>query len=283
MLHPDLLQTFVVIAETGSFTRAARQLGVSQSTISQHVGKLEAAVNAALIARTTHRVTLTPDGDAFLSFAREVLAANDRMHNFFGSELRVRIRLGAGEDFMLTRLSAVLARFKTRHPSVDMQLTVGLSAALYQRYDAGELDVIFVKRRRGDERGVVAWREQVAWIGREDFVPDGSSPLPLVLYPPPSITRTLAIEALDRVHRSWRVACTSGSLAGIRAAVKAGLGIAPHSARLLPQGLSVLPAEAALPSLGTIEFVVLGAGVHDPATRALVDLVLESSASVIAD
>jgi DNA-binding transcriptional LysR family regulator len=99
-----------------------------------------------------------------------------------------------------------LARFARRHPSVDLQLTVGLSRELYQGYDLGELDVIFCKRRRGDPRGELAWAEDLIWAGRPGFVPDPALPLPLVLYPPPSMTRTLALDALKAAGREWRIA-----------------------------------------------------------------------------
>lgn len=83
---------------------------------------------------------------------------------------------------------------------MDLQLTVGLSRVLYQGYDAGELDVIFCKRRRGDPRGELAWAEALIWAGKPGLVPDLALPLPLVLYPPPSMTRTLERAVFTRKH-----------------------------------------------------------------------------------
>src|SRR3974377_1920259 len=54
---------------------------------------------------------------------------------------------------------------------------------------------------------------------------DPAQPLPLILYTPPSITRAMALEALERHGRAWRIVCTSGSLSGLRAAALAELGI----------------------------------------------------------
>jgi DNA-binding transcriptional LysR family regulator len=277
MLHPDLLRSFLAVADSSSFTLAARQLGIAQSTISEHLSRLESMLGKTFIARDTHSVSLTPDGDALVGFARQIIEANGRMQRFVsGTELRGRIRLGAGEDFTSSVLRRVLASFTARHSLVDLQLTVGLSWTLYQSYDAGDLDVIIVKRRSDDDRGHLAWREQLVWIGRPDFVVDPALPLPLVLYPPPSITRALAIEALESIGRSWRVACTTGSLTGLRAATEAGLGLAPHSIRLLPQGLMPIPTSETLPPLPSIEFVVLGPGTHQPVGSAMVELILAS-------
>lgn len=249
-----------------------------QSTISQHIKRLEAEIGRPLLARDTHAVALTPDGDALLDFARQAIAAHDRIDRFFaGAPLHGRIRFGASEDFVLSGLGAVLAEFAHRHEAVDMELTVGLSGMLYEKFDSGELDVILVKRRPGEMRGESAWREQLVWIGRADFQPDPELALPLILYPSPSITRSLALQALEHSGRAWRVACTSGSLNGLFAAAQAGLGVAPHSQFLMPPGLQALPASPSLPELGEIEFIVIGAGRHNLIASALVEVVLENT------
>ncbi len=280
-LDVDLLRTFLAVVESSSFTAAAQTLGVRQSTVSGHIAKLERAVGRSLLTRDTHHVAPTPDGQTMIGFARDMVEAHDRLRSFFSlSGLRGRIRLGVSEDYTLSALAQVLARFSESHPLVDLQLTVGLSRALYQGYDAGELDVIFCKRRQGDPRGERAWAEELIWAGRPGFAPDPGAPLPLVLYPPPSMTRTLAIDALEASGRDWRIACTSGTLMGVRAAVEAGLGVAPHSARVIPAGLAPVPEAAGLPSIGKVEFVVLGPGRHHTVGTALQETILASAAEL---
>ena len=88
---------------------------------------------------------------------------------------------------------------------------------------------------------------------------DPAQPLPLILYTPPSITRTAALETLERAGRPWRIVCSSGSLSGLRAAALAGLGITVQARGLMPEGLMEMPAAYRLPDLGDVEFVVLGA------------------------
>ena len=258
-VSPELLDAFVTVAEMRSFTLAARRLGLQQSTVSQQVKRLENLLKRQLLARDTHSVSLTQDGVALIERARDVLEANERLQAVLNSpSLNGSLRLGVSEDFVQSGLANVLTAFTQRHPTVDLALTGGLSGALYERFDAGELDVIFVKRRQGDHRGEVVWREQLIWIGRPDFRTDPGTPLPLVLYPSPSITRAVALAALERVGRSWRVACTSGSLSGIYAAAQAGLGVAPHSGLLMPPGLSSLAASRHLPELSEIDSSLSG-------------------------
>lgn len=277
-LPPLLLRSFLAVVESRSFTDAGLRLGLRQSTISQHVRKLEALVARRLFERDTHSVALTGDGDAMVEFARNILEAHERMHRFFArTDRRERLRVGISEDFAMSKLAEVLAPFRESHPQVDLELTVGLSGYLYQRFDAGDLDVVFAKRRPGDKRGLTAWRERPDWISRPGFALDPDLPVPLIAYSPPSITRSLAIDALEKAGRSWRMACSSGSLSGITAAAMAGLGLAAHSTRLIPAGLARMPVAYGLPRLAEIEFVAIGPGRPHVTANSLVEALVAHS------
>ena len=276
LINPDLLRSFAAIAAAGSFSGAARALGLRQSTVSQHLQKLEAAMGRRLIDRNTHGLRVTPEGEAVLEHARGVLEEYDRMGEFLrGSPLRGRLRFGTSEDFVLSALPDVLAAFVRRHPEVDMDLSAGLSEDLYRRFDGGALDIIFVKRRATDRRGIVAWREPLAWTARPGYRLDHGAPLPLLLYPAPSLTRTKAIATLEKARRNWRIAFTSDSLSALTAAARAGLGVLPHSAKLMSQGLAVIPPGRGLPRLPEIEFVILGPGGRNPVSEALTAVILQ--------
>lgn len=278
MLDPDHLQTFLAVAQARSFTEAGRRLGLQQSTVSQHIRKLEEAAGRRLFVRDTHSVTLTPDGEAMTGFAHSILEANERARRFFaGARLRGRIRFGTSEDFVSSRLPELLRDFVQKHPEVDLELTVGVSAVLYERLDAGDLDLLFAKRRAGDERGQIVWRDRLAWIGSPGMRLDPAQPVPLILYHAPSITRSVALEALERQGRPWRITCTSGSLSGLRAAALAELGVGVHARGLIPDGLVEMPTAARLPDVGDVTFVVQGArhGLRGPAA-ALAQEILES-------
>jgi DNA-binding transcriptional LysR family regulator len=257
MLDPDHLESFLAVAQTRNFTEAGRRLGLQQSTVSQHIRKLEQAAGRRLFARDTHSVLLTADGEAMTGFARSILDANARARAYFeGSQLRGRVRFGASEDFVSSRLPELLRAFVRRHALVDLELTVGLSARLYERLDAGELDLVLAKRRAGDEGGRLVWRDRLAWIGAPGTHVDPAQPMPLILYTPPSLTRAMALEALERDGRPWRIVCSSSSQSGLRAAALAELGIMLQARGLIPDGLVEMPASARLPDVGDVEFVV---------------------------
>ncbi|MGW4031449.1 LysR substrate-binding domain-containing protein [Streptomyces sp. NPDC004838] len=258
MYDPAQLRTFLAVAQTLSFTQAARRLGVRQSTVSQHVRRLEEATGRQLFTRDTHSVDLTEDGEAMLGFARTILQAHERASAFFtGKRLRGRLRFGASEDFVLTRLPEILESFRTDHPDVDLELNVDLSGTLHKQLEAGRLDLVLAKRRTGDTHGELIWQDTLIWIGAPRLRVDPERPVPLILFPSPGITRARALEVLEAEGRAWRIACTSTSLNGLIAAARAGLGVMIHARGLIPPGLVPVPARAGLPELGGVDFVLL--------------------------
>lgn len=263
LLDTAQLRTFLAVAEALSFTAAAQRLGTSQSTVSLHVRKLEEAVGRMLLERDTHSVTLTADGTAMVGFARDILDSNERAVDYFaGPALRGRVRLGVSEDFAHSRLPDILRGFRATHPFVELELTVGLSGVLHRALAARRLDLVLAKRKTGETHGTLVSRDAMAWIAAPD-VPvcaDPAEPVPLIACPEPSISRELAIRALERAGRPWRIACTAGSFSGLHAAARAGLGVTAHTRGLIPHGLVELPREAGLPPLGEIEFVLLARG-----------------------
>ncbi|MFE3324457.1 LysR substrate-binding domain-containing protein [Streptomyces sp. NPDC059176] len=258
MYEPGQLRTFLAVSQTLSFTQAARRLGVRQSTVSQHVRRLEKAAGRQLFTRDTHSVELTEDGEAMLGFAATILEANERAAAFFaGTRLRGRLRFGASEDFVLTRLPEILESFRRDHPEVDLELTVELSGTLHEHLEAGRLDLVLAKRPAGGSRGELVWQDVLTWIGAPRLRLDPDRPVPLIAFPPPGITRARALSALEGAGMPWRVACTSTSLSALIAAARAGLGVMAHTRGLIPPGLVPVAARSGLPDLGAVDFVLL--------------------------
>lgn len=278
VLDPVLLRSFAAVADTLSFTRAAERLGVRQGTVSQHVRKLEEAVDRTLFTRDTHTVALTADGEAMVEFAATILDAGDRaLAHFRSVQVRGRLRLGLSEDLVVTRLTTILAGFRRRHPGVDLVLTVGLSETLEPALDAGDLDLIFAKRSPGRARGTTVWRDRFVWVSAPGFRLDGG-PVPLIAYPRPSLSRASAIAALEGSGMQWRMACTSSSLSGLRAAALAGLGVVAHAETLVPDGLVPL---AGLPDLDAFDFTLQTSHRStSPAADAMARAILDSAATL---
>ncbi len=258
MLDLTQLRSFVAVEQMGSFTLAAERLGLGQSTVSQHIQRLEAELGRKLLARDTHRVVLTGDGEALLGHARQMLLIEGEVRQLFaGHSLRGSLRLGVSEDFVTSQLPDVLEEFVRSHPSVDLELTVALSGTLYEMQDNGDLDLVLAKRRLGDVRGTLVYREPLVWLARDpDRIRNLAAPLPLIAFPTPSVTRAVALEALRRQQMPWRIVCTCGSLSGLTAAARAGMGVLVQPRSMAPAGLMEI-APGWLPALEDVEFVLV--------------------------
>lgn len=275
LFDPVLLRTYLAVAQMRHFTEAGHRLGLTQSTVSQHIRRLEQQAGRRLLARDTHGVSLTHDGEAMLGFARSMLELQERARaHFHASELRGRLRFGVGDDLVSSRLPDILREFARSHPRVDLELTVGLSATLLDKLDAGDLDLVFAKRRRSLGRGQLIARRRLGWVAAPGFTLQTGQPVALIVYAPPSITRELAIEALDKAGQPWRIVCTSGSFGGLMAATLAGLGVTAQDDSLVPAPLSGAAASLRLPELGDVEFVVVERlSGSSPAARSLAALI----------
>ena len=245
MLNLHHLDSFLMLQQTGSFTEAAARLGVGQSTVTQHIQRLEKALGRQLVLRDTHQVRLTVDGEALVGYARGMMDLNGRVLSLFGeSRLRGRVRLGVSEDVVANRLTGILEDFIRIHPLVDLELTVALSVVLNQMQDAGDLDLVLAKRHVGETHGKLLYREPLVWLARDpQLTLSEDAALPLIAFPPPSITRRAAQEALDREKLAWRVVCTCGSLSGLTAAARAGMGVMVQPRSMMPEGLRELPGD----------------------------------------
>lgn len=123
----DQLQTFVTVAEAGSFSSAAERLGLSRAMASRHVQLLEDRLGVRLLHRTTRRVSLTEAGAGYLERARRLLA------EFADAETEVRgeraaprgtLRVNAPVSFGRTHLAATLPGFLAKYPELSVEVTV---------------------------------------------------------------------------------------------------------------------------------------------------------------
>ncbi|RZS89677.1 DNA-binding transcriptional LysR family regulator [Motilibacter rhizosphaerae] len=276
---PNHLETLVVLAQTRSFTEAARRRGIGQPAVSQHVRKLEIAAGRQLVLRDTHSVTLTADGEAMVGFARGILSAQEAALGYFrGERPSGRLRLGMSDDLALTGMPQILRDFRRDNPLVDLELTVDLSGTLQRRLEQNRLDLFLGKRAIGDSRGSLIRRDRLVWVGLPSTRIDRSRPLPLVVYPPPSISRSQMEQALERAALPWRSVCLCRGVNGLIAAVAAGIGISTMAESLVPAGLVELGKEHRLPELGSVDLVLLSnpRAAEKASVRALSAMLLAS-------
>lgn len=261
-LEPELLRAFVAVVDGGGFTRAGRRLHRSQSTVSQQIKRLEERLETPLLARTTRGVALTERGELLLGYARRLLALNEEaLAALEETRLRGGVRLGTAQEVADGGLADLLAHFTRLHPEVQLEVRVDANLKLREEVARGELDlaVIFQEPGQEDEGGVgyeLIERLRRVWVAGTEPV-EGRTPLPLVLANGPCIFRNAVLGALDREGLPWRIALATPSLAGLRAALRAGLGVGVRTERWLEPDLRVL--DGILPPLPEVELVMLTA------------------------
>jgi len=255
---PQLLRTFLAVATTLSFTRAAAQLGRSQPTVSQQVRRLEDACRRQLVTRDTRAVALTDNGEAMAGFARTILAAQDEAVSYFtGSAMRGRLRFGAADELALSELPSILRDFRQLNPRINLELTVTQSGTLLRRLAANSLDLIFVNQEADSGRGRLVRRDRLVWVGIDRIHLDEHQPVPLITYPAPSFSRSAALRALESAHQRWRITCNTREINGVLAATRAGIGICVLAQSRVPQDLRVLSGRFGLPPLADVEMTLI--------------------------
>lgn len=226
LLDPRLLRAFAAIAGHGSFTGAAAELNMTQSTISQQLARLEDAVGHGLIDRSARPVRPTPAGERLLGHARRILALQAEAANLLADPAGTQaVRIGVAEDILTPEMAGVFAGFSEWHREVRLDVTTGLSRELARRYRNGEFDVIVIKEHKASTDCRASFAEPMAWFESASAARDWSDPVPLVAFPPGGLYRDEMFARIEREQRHWYIGFTGSSLSSVLVAVEAGMGI----------------------------------------------------------
>jgi DNA-binding transcriptional LysR family regulator len=151
------LRYFVTVAEELNVGRAAQRLHISQPPLSRQIQQLEANLNVPLFRREKKRMHLTPVGRAFLSEARSLLEASDRVVRVAQRAARGevgRLRIGFIDAITTSFLANVLVHFRKKRPDVEIELSELASLAQAEAVQTGRMDVGFVYARPVDLTGL---------------------------------------------------------------------------------------------------------------------------------
>ena len=263
-MNTKSLLIFVEVADTGSFSAAARNLGLTQPAVSSQIRSLEKEFGSTLIDRSTGRSRLTEAGSSFLRHARAMLEMEEDMRRDMeerrgevGGAVSIAASNIPGEYIM----PHVLARFRERHPLTEPRLEIADSRRVLERVRGGEVDL-----------GCVGWREEDARLrygvlceDRLAFIAPPGHPLarrrevkaadlkgaPLLLREEGSGTRAHMLAILSDLGLQWEAgaAMVLGSTMAVIQSVAAGEGISVVS----------LWAAAAYMRLGLVAALAVGA------------------------
>ena len=277
MLDLDLLRSFVSVVEAGGFTRAGERVHRTQSTVSQQIKRLEEDVGQPLLIRSGKDVTPTEAGERLLSYARRLLSLAEEARDVLARpSSEGAIRLGIPEDFAAYRLAKLLASCTRARPGLRLDVRADQSLDLKRDLERGELDLALLKRDAGEKGGIAVWPERVHWVTSKGHPIDlKMSSVPLIGFPGGCLYRARAIHALESAGRSWHMAYTSSSRAGIQAAVAAGMGLSILSEMAIQADHRVLTARDGFAPIDKTEVVLMASPNASPATLRLADRLAE--------
>lgn len=277
-IEADLLQTFVAISDTGSFTDAGRRVHRTQSAVSMQVKRLEDLLGRSLFSRDGRSVQLTRDGEILLGHARRILKVHqEALAAFDGGGLQGRVTLGSRDEDAATILPAVLSRFAETHCCVHVEVVCDRTPTLLQRLANDEIDMAVVSEGYGAVGATLLAREPVVWVVAERHCVHERDPVPLALYHPGCRVRQWAIEALAKAGRAYSLAYTSVSLSAIQAAVRAGLAVSALPRNTVQQGFRILGEADGFPPLPSHDSLLLRAPkAHTPLHDVLASHIVES-------
>ncbi|AOB26081.1 MULTISPECIES: LysR substrate-binding domain-containing protein [Bordetella] len=273
-LDLDALRTLVVIQEKDGFAAAAVHIGKTQSAVTQQMQRLESQLGRAIFERRGRQKRLTPLGLRLLDYARHLLAVNDEaLRSLQQGSLEGVLRIGAPHDVADNMLPPLLAQVARVSPLLQIDIHVGRSPFLMESLHRGEIDMTISNRHDPTLEGVVLRSSPTVWLCSASYLLDSAKPIPLVLADGPSLFRRLAQEALDDAGIRWSPSYTSSSLIGIKAALRAGLGVTARGVELLDAEFRVLGEADGLPRLPDVAYYLfVRKNVVRPLTRRVFDM-----------
>lgn len=264
------LEAFCAVYEEGSFTAAARRLGLSQPTVSSHVRSLEEDLGAPVFDRMARESQPTRAAHLLYRHARKLLDLAGEMAeemDRFLHGLQGHLQVGASTIPGEYWLPARIGRFHGLHPEIEVTLEIHDTRAVLDRVLDGrvELGVVGARMEDGDLEFRELTVDRLTLVtspahrpeGRREITADELREVPFVLREPGSGTRHMFEAALDRIGlalRDLRVVAELGSTTAVKEAIKAGMGLSVLSRLAVSADLEAgLLREVSVRGLGGME------------------------------
>ena len=263
----DIIRTVVAVAETGSLTRAAKKLGISQPAVTSQIKRIEEIVGGALFAKSSNGSTLTAFGRMFLEQARRMLDANDHILQLSGMANRPQpVRLGISSMFMQDFIDSELSRSLT-NITVQIEGCLGVAKSMVESH----IDIACLldnPQFTPDLFDLVIGEcvEEFAWVRAPHFVMPPGKPIPILVGPRDEFMMT----ALTRHGLAYNVVLNTREYTAKLLAAATGMGITAMPRRLLPPNL-VAADDDYLPKLPPIRGLLCARPNLSPAAQSLAD------------
>jgi DNA-binding transcriptional LysR family regulator len=261
-LDLDLLRCFVTVVKAGGFTRASKELHLTQSAITLKIKRLEDLLQQRLFLRTTKPLELSPEGEVVMGYASRLLDLNLELFQRLAKPREIGVlRLGIVQHFGYHFLPVWLSEFKKDWPGARLVTDMGTTADLLKGLEEERFDLVIApagyatsaqSRMASMLQEQYLQKEPLIWVQAERSKIDATKdPLPLITFGPLCRFRPIAVEALRKAGRSWEIVYDSPSISSVQMAVEADLGLSILSPFWLVPGIDIAGKKARLPPLPT--------------------------------
>jgi DNA-binding transcriptional LysR family regulator len=220
------LRSFVAVADCGGFLRAADALHLSQGAVSQHVRRLESTIGRPLVERRGRGSRFTADGEQLLTQARRILALHDEaVRSFIDSDETVVI--GSTEHAAAQLLPNLAIDLERTLPHCRVRFRIDRGTRLREGISAGRIDLALLLGPVNHSSAIPVGELTLTWYSAPGWaLPADGQPVPLVAFDEPCVLRTRALDTLSQHDLPSVIGAEAIQLAGVQAAVGAGLGVA---------------------------------------------------------
>ncbi|HKJ53610.1 MAG TPA: LysR family transcriptional regulator [Gammaproteobacteria bacterium] len=248
-LDLSTLRSFVTIAETGSMTRAAERLFLTQSAISMQIKRLEASLGFSVFERSARGMAPTGEGEQLLIFALQMLALNDEaMGRLTSPDFEGLVRFGVPGDIVYPQIPQVLKAFTRDYPRVQVKFTTMGTHKLIREYEQGLQDIVLTTEQGPREGGEVIVTHPLVWTGAIDGSSWKKRPLPLG-FASKCAFRAGVTTALEAAGIPWSDQVISENEIAIEAMVAADLCVSAELQTANLPGREVIDHGGHLPEL----------------------------------
>ena len=257
-LDLDQLQTFIAIADSGSFTRAADEVHRTQSAVSMQMRRLEEKLGKPLFEKEGRTNRLTEEGEKLLTYARRLLRLNRETLAAFDDDcLEGHIRIGTPDDYADRFLPEIIARFSRSNPRVELSVTCEPTVNLIDQVKRGQLDIAIITHESDKSASSIVRREPLLWVTSANHSIHMEDVLPLAVGRTTCMWRRAACDMLDQMGRDYRILFTSWSATVVIAAVLAGQAISILPECALRPGMRILDESDGFGALPDVRIAIL--------------------------
>ncbi len=256
------LRALVAVTDAGGVTRAAGLLNLTQSAVSMQIKRLEEGLGLEFFSRAQRKLTLTPEGEQLLIYARKMLELNDEaLSRMTDTAFEGEIRLGVPHDIVYPQIPRLLKAMAAEYPRMRINLVSCFTSKLKEGFAKGDFDVILTTETQPGEGGERLATRKLVWVG----APDGNAwqqrPLRLAFIET-CFFRPIAQTALNGAGIRWEMAVGGESEQVADATVTADLSVAARMEGTLPHGMAAIDGANALPDLGHLGICLYQANVQ---------------------